>query len=249
MLPLRSLSLAFLGALCAGCPESVVNPPAFDSERYLCGADSESLWQAELDKCQEMNSALADSCSGVISFEGILEGQHVVVDDLLSLVTFETFTPLEGPRLMKTVRLDGMAPYFFFRLTTKSLGGVVEASDSFGAGARNMTSEKRVREFDDDGLSDLIFSPSLRWTSASVSTDLSAEQGGTITVMHQTDSELVAEFDLSFGTDGDNLSGCFHAFKTAGKNESEQAPSEGDDDAGADSSTSDAASDGGEEAG
>jgi hypothetical protein len=117
-----------------GCSEPISAPSAFSEERYLCDAEHLAELDAIVGECR--GAHLRDgSCSGFVSFRGMIDSQAVVVDAPTSRVAFNSPVPGEAP--VNGFSLWARAPYFELRVS------IVDAST-----AAVGTSEGSVSLFD-----------------------------------------------------------------------------------------------------
>ena len=96
-------------AVSTGCGSPLDAPSAFASERYLCGPEQQAELDALVEACRQGD--LRDgACFGVESFQGVLDGQPVVVD-----APIVEFTYSDGARdggMARNVSMKALAPYF-----------------------------------------------------------------------------------------------------------------------------------------
>lgn len=188
----------------AGCAVPVENSAAYDSERFLCAAEHSGEWQAEVDRCRA-GYELDKSCGGVISFSGRLEGELLTVDAALGANEFLDLVNADGSEVRQDIKLYGRSPYFLFVLRWKELGGDLLG----GAEERSLSiggSSGPIAGLDDD-----VAVASLRLTVGGDSRSF-LSHAGDLTIERQAPDEQAATFSADFGTTGDHLDGCFHAF-------------------------------------
>ena len=78
---MRSLLLRLIVGVAlsgSGCTSGFDTESGFAQEDYLCDAESSAEWQAAVDTCRDAFEA-DESCIGVISFRGQLQGVDVVI--------------------------------------------------------------------------------------------------------------------------------------------------------------------------
>jgi hypothetical protein len=187
-----------------GCAVAVENPPAYDAERYLCAAERSSEWDDRLERCRE-DFESDRGCGGLISFEGRLQNEALTVDSELGANEFNDRLTVEGVEVREQVKLHGRSPYFVFAFELRGIGGELsddgeQRSLSFGSG------DARFEPLDDD-----VVRGALRMTVGG-ETKAFAPRGGSLTIERQEHYEQVGSFTADFATEGDRLSGCFHAF-------------------------------------
>jgi hypothetical protein len=204
MNPRRLTAVACL-LTAAGCVAPVETEPAYASEHFLCGPESEQQWMDEVEDCR-VRYEDDESCAGVISFEGLLEDIPVALDGEVSKAEFVDAIDGDGAALRDAVKIYGRTPYFLFTLQLKEIGG--ETLDA---------QERTLRVGRADGpleeLTDETVRPSLRMSVAGDSADL-AGRSGELVIERQSASEQAGTFALRFGSAGDELDGCFHVFAT-----------------------------------
>jgi hypothetical protein len=199
----RLTACACLSLLALGCSVSVENPPAFEAERFLCAAEYADQWQAELDDCRE---AYEDdqSCGGLISFSGTLEGKDVTVDSRITGNEFIDRVMIEGGEIREQIALYGKSPYFHFSFQWRELGGdLLGGADDRELGFGGSPDPLDV-------LGDDLARSSLRMTVGADSRAF-AFRSGSLSIELQRPEEQSATFDAELAA-GDSLSGCFHAF-------------------------------------
>jgi hypothetical protein len=193
---------AFAGAfMLVACALPVENPPAYDAELNLCAADQADAWRSRVERCRDAYER-DKSCGGVMSFAGRLEGEQITVDSELHATEFSDQINADGSELRVDVKLYGRSPYFAFSFEWRGVGGDLAGE----------TIERRLR-FDSalESLDDEVVRGALRMTVGGASKAF-APRAGTLTVVRQTLGEEIATFRADFGSAGDSLKGCFHAF-------------------------------------
>lgn len=192
----------FLGTfVLVACAVPVENPPAYDSEQDLCTAKHAEALRSRVERCRD-DFARDKSCGGVISFAGQLEGEQITVDSELGATEFADRIDTDGSEMRVDVKLYGRSPYFAFAFEWRGLGG-----DLMGE-----TIERELR-FGSvlESVDDEVVRGALRMTVGGESKAF-APRTGTFTVERQTLDEEIAAFRADFGSAGDSLKGCFHAF-------------------------------------
>jgi len=187
-----------------GCNVAIENPPAYDAERDLCAAKGAKEWDALLESCREEFEA-DGGCAGLISFTGQLENEALTVDSELGINEFFDRVTVDGVEIRQQIKLHGRSPYFVFAFEFRGLGGELSDEDqqrslSFGSGTGDFES-----------LDDELVRGALRMTVGG-ETKAFAPRRGNLTIAHQAQDEQSATFEADFGTAGDHLTGCFHAF-------------------------------------
>jgi hypothetical protein len=201
---LLRVAVSMIGLL--GCTTPVENPPAYDGERDLCASELDDEWRRLVENCRARRED-GDMCGGLISFTGQLEGQTLTVDSELGATEFDDVLIADGSKLRNDVKLQGRSPYFVFTFEWRGLGGAVtgeaqERSLSFGSGAGG------TAVLDDDKVRGALR------MSVGGETKAFAPRSGELTIELQTEEEQVASFETEFGSAGDQLVGCVHAFAT-----------------------------------
>lgn len=199
----RLAGCACLFAFVLGCSVAVENPPAYETERFLCTGEHADAWQAELDRCREAFET-DESCGGVISFRGRIEGKDVTVDSRITGNEFIDWLPADGVHLRDHVMLYGSSPYFHFSFQWRELGGDLLG----GAEGRELGFGAASEPF--GMLEDDLARSSLRMTVGADSRSFPF-RGGSLSIERQRTHEEAATFEAEFAA-GDSLSGCFHAF-------------------------------------
>lgn len=190
---------------CAGCAMPVENPPVYESQRFLCADEHSDAWRDAVDDCHE-DFERDQSCAGVLSFTGQLEGEAVTVESLLGTTEFlDLRADGEGSELRQELKLKGASPYFQFVFSWLDIGGDLtgEADDRT---LHHGTAEDRDTVLDDDRVR-----TAFRLTVGGESRALTPREAE-LTTERQRIDEHVATFNADFGASGDYLEGCFHAF-------------------------------------
>jgi hypothetical protein len=198
LVPVANVAAALL---LGGCLSPVDITTAYESEVYLC--DDDAGYAARVADCVARREAGGD-CSGVISFEGTIDGVEVVVDTDLSEVTT---TSLRFPDLSlarDNIDLYGDSPYFSFRLSIASLGDADSRPDGEVVQAFGRSPDC------EDGTLDDVVRFSMRVIAAGGSTDDDLTTGA-LTMLRQTTNEHIGTFDGAY-RDGSPLRGCFTVF-------------------------------------
>lgn len=185
----------------AGCVSPVDITTAYETETYLC--DEPELYAERVAACRALRDA-GETCSGVFSFEGELDGVPVVVDaDLVEVVTGSVRLP-DTSLVRDGLDLFGDSPYFSFRLAIGSLADPDTRPDG------DVTQTVRISPPCEDGTRDDLVDISMRVIAASGSSDDNLVSG-TLTMTRQTTDEHIGSFDGTF-RDGGSLRGCFTVF-------------------------------------
>lgn len=200
------LASALVVWVAAGCIEPFETPSEYDTQRFLCSDENQDAWDDAVANC-----AADDACGGVVSFEGKLEGVPVTVESTQRETIFRRVHIGDTDELLLD-RIDsfGASPYFEFSLQMKSVGGSAEEE---APAARELTVDRRANTLADGRTDDLI-TLDLRLTSGGESVDLFGLTGGTVELTSQSPDELSGTFDSSFGSESDQVSGCFVIFPT-----------------------------------
>lgn len=187
--------------LVAGCLSPVDITTAYQSEEYLC--DDDEAYAARVEECRARR-ADGEACSGVFSFEGVIEGVDVVVDtDLSEVIT----TSIRFPDLSlarDNVELFGDSPYFSFVVSLGSLGGPDTRPDG------DVEQALFRSPICEDGTVDDQVKLSFRIIAAGSSTDDDLSMGSVV-ISRQTPDEHAGRFVGTF-RNGSPLRGCFTAF-------------------------------------
>lgn len=183
------------------CALPVDSPQAYATEQNLCAAEQAEEWRAQVERCRQKYQ-LTKSCGGVISFSGRLEGEAVTVDSALSGTQFADLIESDGSELRVDIDLHGRSPYFAFNFTWRAVGGNVDGE-----------AIERALRFDPvlESLNDENVRGAFRVIVGGESKAFAARTG-MLLISRQTRDEEVATFQAAFGTAGDRLTGCFHAF-------------------------------------
>lgn len=190
-----------VASLLQGCLSPVDIGSAYDDEAYLC--DDDALYAERVAACRAINDS-GGHCSGVLSFEGIIDEVAVVVDAELAQVNTTT-TRLPDLTLQRdNLELYGDSPYFSFRLLMAGVGGPDTRADG------PVTVDFAPSPECMDGTEDGIVSVSLRIIAGggSQESDLTT---GSLTITRQTPDEHVGTFQGAY-INGDPLQGCFTVF-------------------------------------
>ena len=124
---MRASALAVI-LLAAGCLDAVEHHAAFGQQRYLCTPEHADTWAAEVAACRAARGA-GESCGGLLSMRGRLQGFEVTVETSLYATTLYVAEFDTGVRLLNRLYLNGATPYFFFVLKTYTVGGDMMAPD------------------------------------------------------------------------------------------------------------------------
>jgi hypothetical protein len=208
-------------ALCAvggalalvSCALPVETPQPYATEQNLCAAEQAEEWQAQVARCRQQFD-LAKSCGGVISFSGSLEGEDVTVDSELSGTEFADLSKADASKVRVDINLYGRSPYFGFNFIWRAVGGKI-------SGERLERTLRLEPAF--DSLDDEFVRGAFRVNVGGESKAFAARTGMLVITRQHRDEE-VATFQATFGTAGDELSGCFHAFGVQRKLTREAVP-------------------------
>jgi hypothetical protein len=184
-LDLRAYTLASLTAF--ACSDPLEAPPAFESERFLCGEENLEAFETELDDCLQARLRNEAACRGVISFRGVIDEQPVIGD---AWIVDADVNPSADPNEPPDIHMRAYAPYFIYSLAfavRSELGMINEVVDS----AVNFVNlEVRGGNY------------------------LVALVDGTIDIQLRTDTELRAALAGNLARGG-QLETCFHVFPEA----------------------------------
>ena len=185
-----------------GCLDDFHTPSAYDSEVYLCNSDADLA--ARIASCEQQFET-DNSCGGVISFQGTLEGHPVTVTATLAATVFQTVDS-GTVELLSAVTASGTSPYFAFTLLLTSVGGRNDIVDNNG---RFLTFDSEAETLPDP-LNDERVNVGLRLSSGGDSAELEGVTGnGNVVVSLQAPNLLRAKFSGSFGASADKVVGCF----------------------------------------
>jgi hypothetical protein len=188
-----------------GCASEVDNPSIYESEEFLCTPDRADEWQARIEECRRVRQQ-GGGCDGFLSFAGSVQAQSIVIDSQLEQVILEDSVLPDGARVRDVVKLDGVGPYFRFRLRFWDIGGSTAIS------AERSLQVVASQPVDPAGtLTDDYMGAALRLSASSQSLE-SAAQSGVVVIKHQTALEQAGSFQLQIHAD--EIEGCFHAFKS-----------------------------------
>ena len=192
---------AVTALLLGGCLSPVDITTAYDSEVYLC--DDDAAYAARVAECRALRDA-GEDCSGVFSFEGVIDGVDVVVDANLTRVDTVSLRLPDLSLMRDNVDLYGDSPYFSFRMSIASLGDADTRPDG------DVTQEFGRSPVCEDGSLDGEVRFSIRITAAGGSADDDLTTGS-ITMTRQTTDEHIGAFEGAY-RDGSPLRGCFTVF-------------------------------------
>lgn len=201
----RPFALAGLTMTTAACLGDFESTPAYQEQRFLCGAAQAAEWQALVDDCRSRFEADPGACGGVMSIEGSLLGDPVLATSQFDSTVFLVMQLPEG-RALARVDATGVTPYFVATLTWNDLGGPAEASASAAREVSIVPGGSPITPAGD---------PSTEFAlraSDGVSARLFSGRLGTVSITEQTGRELAGSFDAGFAGATDRLSGCFHVF-------------------------------------
>lgn len=196
-----ALAAVIAGLLFAGCLSPVDITTAYESEVYLC--DDDAAYAARVADCLARREAGGD-CSGVLSFEGAIDGVDVVVDTDLSEVTTTSIRLPDLTLARDNIDLYGDSPYFSFRISIGSLGDDDSRPDGPVVQDFGESPECETGALDNE----VRFSVRVIAAGGSTDDDLSM---GAMVITRQTPDEHVVTFDGAY-RDGSTLRGCFTAF-------------------------------------
>lgn len=203
-----AVHLALL-ALCtpwvSACIDGFGSPSAYEEQAYLCG--EAGALEAEVDRCQSQ----AETCAGVLSMRGRLDGTDILLSTHFTDATFRIDN--EGA-VTQVERIDatGATPYFNLSFKTKSLaaevGGGLMATRTYGfhAGATSLPDEET------DDLAEVAF----RISTLSESVDLiGITDMGTLEFDSVEEHSVAGSFEGSFDVEDDVAEGCFVILATS----------------------------------
>jgi hypothetical protein len=201
--PRRPLAIACLVAV-AGCAMPVENPSVYEAQRFLCAEEHAGALQDAIEDCRD-DFERDESCAGVLSFTGQLEGEPITVESrLASSEVLDLRSDGEGSEIREELKLSGSSPYFHFTISWLDIGG------DLTGGADDRTLQYGAARDRGEALQDDRVSVSLRMTVGGESRAFTPRQGELITELQRLD-EHAAAFSADFAAD-DHLDGCFHAF-------------------------------------
>ncbi len=113
--------LKWLGwsCLCAvGCSAPLDAPSALGGERFLCSEERQGDFNFELARCRAARDEDASACFGILSLQGTIESQFVVLDAPISLVQYgpQHLAGIEDLNLL----IYSEGPFFAVRLDLTS---------------------------------------------------------------------------------------------------------------------------------
>ena len=206
-LALRSFSSALLcSSLSLGCGSPLFGLDfggANLDQRNLCGEQASEQWEELLADCRARWEE-DQSCAGLLSFEGQLDGQEVLFGGELASADFDMIVMPEGDVLREAVSVAGRAPTYEFKLENASLGVPVELAADI---------PPYLVAPDNSSPIDFIADGSMRLSNGFQSRDIRAVDGFLL-IEQFTESEYRASWEMSFGTPEDRIEGCIHALVT-----------------------------------
>jgi len=202
---MKRIGIVFGTALACGGADPFDAPSAYESQPYLC--PEPAAFAERLAACRAAWTS-DQSCAGLVSMQGVLEGVPLTVTSEFSETTF-TDEPVEASGTVRD-RIEGVgvSPYFQFTFRLLSIGG---ASDD-GGGEREFSFASGA-ESRPDHLSDEVVAGSLRASNGSQSSNF-IFRSGELTVTAQSANEEVGVFHGEFEEPGDVLDGCVHYLAT-----------------------------------
>ena len=203
---MRSLLLGLIVGVAlseSGCTSGFDTESGFAQEGYLGDAEAAGGGQAGVATCRDAFEA-DESCLGVISFRGQLQGVDVVMDAELEATNFQNLIRTSFTLTRVGVSLVGFAPYFGFELTIDSIGGPIPSDTPWPL---------EVGATPDDTLryDDAFAHAAMRLSAGSDSSDLNFVSG-TVDVDLQRVNAIAGRFSLVGFREGNTIEGCFHAF-------------------------------------
>jgi hypothetical protein len=193
----------------AGCAMPVENPSVYDAQRFLCAEEHDGALRDAIEDCRN-DFERDESCAGVLSFAGELEGEPITVESrLLSSEFIDQRLDGEGSEIRQELKLSGRSPYFHFTLSWLDLGG------DLTGGADERTLRFGAAPDPDEAFQDDRVRASLRMTVGGESRAFTPREGELTTERQRLD-EHSAEFSADFAP-GEYLEGCFHAFASEHK--------------------------------
>jgi hypothetical protein len=187
----------------SGCTSGFDTESAFSEEAYLCNTESAAEWQAAVDTCRDAFER-DESCRGVVSFQGELQGVDVVMDATLEAASFQNIVRTDLTVTRSEVSMVGFAPYFGFELTLDSVGGVVPSESPWPL-VIGPTPDRPLRHVD------AFAQAAMRLSAGTDSADLNFASG-TVDVELQEVNEIAGRFALRGFSESNDIEGCFHAF-------------------------------------
>lgn len=200
----RPFALAWL-ALSAACLGDFESTPAYEEQRFLCGATDAAAWQELIEACRSERVADPTVCGGVMSIQGSLSGDPVRATSRFDSSVFLVHMLPDG-RALARVDATGVTPYFAATLTWNDLGG---PADDMSAPVREVAIVGGGADVMRDG--DLSTEFAVR-ASDGVSARLFSGRSGTVRITSQSSRELAGTFNARFAEAGDAVQGCFHVF-------------------------------------
>jgi len=201
--PTFGLWAAMVPAL-SGCSALDVES-AYASEHFLCGEEKAERWHRELEQCR-IEHAADGSCAGLLSLTGRLHGQPLTVDSRLEVARFEDVIRSDGVRMRNEIKLNGLGPYFNFRVRLWEVGGELSGSHPTLEVIAGHAPGSEPRP-----LLDSFVRASLRVSAAGQSME-SPAAAGYLSLPIQEETEQAGTFRFEFGSD--EVDGCFHGLLT-----------------------------------
>lgn len=194
-----SFAAVWFGA--SGCVQRFETPSAYGEQPYLCDPADADAYQERVENCRDA----PDTCGGVMSMEGVLQGEDLRITAELPASVFRFFEASNGVVDLDSVDASGSSPYFNFTVQLASVGEIFTTD--------RMLVLDRAASLADDDLRDDAVAMSLRLNTAGESVVLAgATDSGTVMIHEQLGNELSADFAGEFGEDRDELTGCFTFF-------------------------------------
>ena len=205
MVDSRRLSFTFLALLSptvSGCIDGFDASNAYDDQEFLCGEENAEEWDRRVMDCAER----ADTCGGVLSFEGTLESQPVTIDTDLVRSTFKYVQAAVNEVLhLEAVDVVGATPYFTLSFKLESIGNPPPQQQA----ERVLVIDQAARS-KESPLLDKIASVAVRLTAGGDSVSLGGRtDSGEVILTTQNFITLVGEFHGEFGAEGNEVTGCF----------------------------------------
>jgi hypothetical protein len=192
----------------SGCGLGLEVQGANFDQRFLCEEEASAEWEELLESCRS-DWEEDESCGGIISYEGTLDGQPVIYGGKLTQSEFKSRVFPDMSVLRSGLNVAGDAPTYEFEMKFIDLG-VPEGQET------NIPPYEvaPVAEVFDDYIADGSF----RMSNGFQSRDSRVVEG-ILVVNRWNDDEFEARFHIAYGDHEYAIDGCVHALATIRSNE------------------------------
>ena len=196
--------MTILGGLgVPGCGLGLEVQGANFEQHFLCEEEASEQWDDLLASCRK-DWEEDESCGGILSYEGTLDGQPVIFGGKLSYSEFKSRVLPDMSVVRAGLNVAGDAPTYEFEMKLIDLG--VPADQESDIPPFEVAPVEGI--FDD-----YIADGSFRMSNGFQSMDSRVVEG-ILLVDRWTDDEFEARFHIAFGDYTNDIEGCIHSLAT-----------------------------------